>query len=97
MAILVIWWKQSVPGDLGRRPARTGPQTLWGLGGGCLVPIGSLTKVEGHSLTLRAMVLNPAGTRRVVDTHRGPIDQPVNVGAELAARLLSAGARELLD
>jgi hydroxymethylbilane synthase len=70
---------------------------LWGLGGGCLVPIGSLTKVEGHSLTLRGAVLNPAGSRRVVDTLRGPTDQPLNVGAELAARLLSAGARELLD
>ena len=70
---------------------------LWGLGGGCLVPIGSLTRVEGHSMTLRGAVLNPQGTRRVVDTHRGPTDQPLNVGAELAARLLSAGARELLD
>jgi hydroxymethylbilane synthase len=70
---------------------------LWGLGGGCLVPIGSLTKVEGHSMTLRGAVLNPQGTRRVVDTLRGLTDQPLNVGAELAARLLSAGARELLD
>lgn len=70
---------------------------LWGLGGGCLVPIGSLTKVDGHAMTLRGAVLNPAGSRRVVDTLRGPTDQPLNVGAELAARLLSAGARELLD
>jgi hydroxymethylbilane synthase len=70
---------------------------LWGLGGGCLVPIGSLTKVEGHSLTLRGAVLSPDGKRRVVDTHRGPTDKPLNVGAELAARLLSAGARELLQ
>lgn len=70
---------------------------LWGLGGGCLVPIGSLTKVEGHALTLRGAVLNPDGSRRVVDTLRGSTDQPLNVGAELAARLLSAGARELLD
>jgi hydroxymethylbilane synthase len=70
---------------------------LWGLGGGCLVPIGALTKVEGHLLTLRGTVLNPDGSRRVVDTHRGLVDKPLNVGAELAARLLSAGARELLE
>ena len=63
----------------------------------CLVPIGSMTKVEGHSLTLRGTVLSPDGSRRIVDTHRGPVDQPLNVGAELAARLLSAGARELLE
>jgi hydroxymethylbilane synthase len=70
---------------------------LWGLGGGCLVPIGSLTKVDGHLLTLRGTVLSPDGSRRVVDTHRGAVDKPLNIGAELAARLLSAGARELLE
>jgi hydroxymethylbilane synthase len=70
---------------------------LWGLGGGCLVPIGALTRVEGHMLTLRGAVLSPDGKRRVVDTHRGPVGEPLNVGSELAARLLSAGARELLD
>ncbi|HEX3152086.1 MAG TPA: hydroxymethylbilane synthase [Gemmataceae bacterium] len=70
---------------------------LWGLGGGCLVPIGSSTKVEDHLLTLRGAVLAPDGSRRIVDTHHGPTDQPLNVGAELAARLLSAGARELLN
>jgi hydroxymethylbilane synthase len=69
---------------------------LWGLGGGCLVPIGALTKVEGHLMTVRGVVLSPDGTRKVVDTHRGPVDQPLNVGSELAAKLLSAGARELL-
>jgi hydroxymethylbilane synthase len=70
---------------------------LWGLGGGCLVPVGAYTKVEGHLLTIRGAVLSPDGTRKVVDTHRGPTEQPLNVGAELAARLLSAGARELLN
>ena len=43
---------------------------LWGLGGGCLVPIGSRTTVEGHWLTLRGVVLSPDGTRKIVDTHR---------------------------
>jgi hydroxymethylbilane synthase len=70
---------------------------LWGLGGGCLVPIGARTTVEGHVMTLRGAVLSPDGTRKVVDTHRGPAAEPLNVGTELAARLLSAGARELLD
>ena len=69
---------------------------LWGLGGGCLVPIGALTSIEGHMLTLRGVVLSPDGSRKIVDTHYGPIEQPLNVGAELAARLLTAGARELL-
>src|SRR5262245_36638527 len=70
---------------------------LWGLGGGCLVPIGVRTTIEGDFLTLRGAVLSPDGSRKVVDTHRGPTDQPLNVGAELAGRLLTAGARELLE
>jgi len=70
---------------------------LWALGGGCLVPIGALSKVEGNALTLRGTVLSPDGTRKIVDTHRGTIDEPMNIGGELAARLLSAGARELLS
>jgi hydroxymethylbilane synthase len=69
---------------------------LWGLGGGCLVPIGARTVVEGDVLTLRGAVLSPDGTRRIVDTLRGPTGEPLNVGQELAGRLLSAGARELL-
>ena len=69
---------------------------LWALGGGCLVPIEALTTVEGRWLTLRGVVLSPDGSRKVVDTHRGPTDQPLNVGSELAARLLTAGARDLL-
>ena len=70
---------------------------LWALGGGCLVPIGVLSTIEGHFLTLRGAVLSPDGSRKVVDTLRGLIDQPLNVGSELAARLLTAGARELLE
>src|SRR5262249_47812627 len=70
---------------------------LWGLGGGCLVPIGALSTIEGDFLTLRGAVLSAGGSRKVVDTHRGPMDQPLNVGSELAARLLTAGARELLE
>jgi hydroxymethylbilane synthase len=61
------------------------------------VPIGALSTVEGDFLTLRGVVLSPDGSRKVVDTHRGPIEQPLNVGSELAARLLTAGARELLQ
>ena len=69
---------------------------LYALGGGCLVPIGTYTRIEADVLTLRGTVLSPDGTRRIVDTHRGPSDKPLGIGNELAAQLLMAGARELL-
>jgi hydroxymethylbilane synthase len=69
---------------------------LYALGGGCLVPIGSTSKVEDGVLTVRGAVLSPDGRRRVVATHSGLASTPLAVGQELAAMLLSEGAAELL-
>jgi hydroxymethylbilane synthase len=69
---------------------------LYALGGGCLVPIGTTSKVADGVLTVRGAVLSPDGRRRVVATHVGPADTPLAVGQELAAMLLDEGAAELL-
>jgi hydroxymethylbilane synthase len=69
---------------------------LYALGGGCLVPIGTTSKVADGILTIRGAVLSPDGRRRVVATHTGPADTPLAVGQELAAMLLAEGAAELL-
>ena len=70
---------------------------LYALGGGCLVPIGTTSKVLDGLLTVRGAVLSPDGTRRIVATHTGPADAPLAVGQELAAMLLAEGAAELLQ
>jgi hydroxymethylbilane synthase len=70
---------------------------LFALGGGCLVPIGTTSKVVDGVLTLRGAVLSVDGRRRVVATHTGPADYPLAVGQELAAMLLAEGAGELLE
>lgn len=70
---------------------------LYALGGGCLVPIGSTSKVLDGVLTVRGAVLSPDGRRRVVATHTGPVSAPLATGQELAAMLLSEGAGELLE
>ena len=69
---------------------------LYALGGGCLVPIGTTSKLADGILTIRGAVLSPDGRRRVVATHTGPADTPLAVGQELAAMLLAEGAAELL-
>ena len=69
---------------------------LYALGGGCLVPIGGTVTLEHSEITLKAAVYSLDGSRRIFDSYRGPIVKPLNIGVELAARLLSAGARELL-
>lgn len=70
---------------------------LWTLGGGCLVPIGSTAKVEHSEITLKGAVYSLDGSRKIVATACGAKDKPLNLGAELAATLLSSGARELLN
>jgi hydroxymethylbilane synthase len=70
---------------------------LYALGGGCLVPIGTTSKVEDGVLTVRGAVLSPDGRRRVVATHTGPAETPLAVGQELAAMLLAEGAGEILS
>jgi hydroxymethylbilane synthase len=69
---------------------------LYALGGGCLVPIGTTSKVEDGVLMVRGAVLSPDGRRRVVATHAGPAQTPLAVGQELAAMLLAEGAGEIL-
>lgn len=69
---------------------------LAALGGGCLVPIGAVTRLADGVLTIRGAVLSADGRRRVVATHQGPAHSPLALGQELAATLLAEGADELL-
>lgn len=69
---------------------------LYALGGGCLVPIGTTSKIADGVLTLRGAVLSPDGRRRIVATHTGPAETPLAVGQELAAMLFAEGAAEIL-
>jgi hydroxymethylbilane synthase len=70
---------------------------LFALGGGCQVPLGALATVAGDTLTLRAAVVDGAGRRRVEGTVQGSAGDAEALGRQLAASLLSQGARELLS
>jgi hydroxymethylbilane synthase len=69
---------------------------LRGLGGGCQVPIGAVTKITADVLTLRGVVLPPDGSQRVEAEIAGPMEQAESLGQELADRLRARGAGELL-
>ena len=70
---------------------------LRGLGGGCLLPIGAGSQVEGERLLLRGVVLSPDGKQRIAAEHSGPAADAETVGQQLAQTMLAAGARELLS
>jgi hydroxymethylbilane synthase len=70
---------------------------LHALGGGCLVPIGAVTTIDGDLLTVRGAVLAPDGKSRIEGTVSGLLKDTESVGRQLASFLLERGAREILQ
>lgn len=67
------------------------------LEGGCQVPIGVNTEINGDELTLTGIVASIDGTKRVQDIVCGSIYEPEQIGSELAQRLRQQGAQDILD
>jgi hydroxymethylbilane synthase len=70
---------------------------LRGLGGGCLLPLGVVSRVEGDRLLLRAAVLSPDGKQRIAAEHNGAAAEAEAVGQQLAQTMLASGAGALLS
>jgi hydroxymethylbilane synthase len=67
------------------------------LGGSCQSPIAAFAELDSGRLTLRGLVAEPDGSRIIRDTIAGPIAEAEALGDRLAERVLTAGARELLE
>jgi hydroxymethylbilane synthase len=67
------------------------------LEGGCQVPIGVNTVLDGESLTLTGIVASLDGQKVVKDTITGPAAEAERLGTELAKSLRQQGAQEILD
>ena len=67
------------------------------LEGGCQVPIGVNTNLEGDTLTLTGIVASVDGQKVVKDVVTGEASNAENLGIELAERLRQQGAQEILD
>ena len=69
---------------------------LRGLGGGCQVPIGAVTKITQGVLAMRGVVLPPDGSQRVEAEIAGPMEQAESLGRALSDQLRAHGAEEML-
>jgi hydroxymethylbilane synthase len=63
----------------------------------CASPLGAHARIEGATIAIEAFVGLPDGSEWLRDRVEGSAEEPALAGAELAQRLLGAGARELLD
>jgi hydroxymethylbilane synthase len=67
------------------------------LEGGCQVPIGVNTFIEGDQLTLTGIVASLDGQQLITDTVTGTPSEAESLGNELAKRLRDQGAQAILD
>ena len=81
---------------LTRQAALAERALLRGLGGGCLLPIGAISHIDGDHLLLRGVVLSPDGKHRIAAEHHGSAADAEAVGQQLAEMMLASGARRLL-
>jgi hydroxymethylbilane synthase len=67
------------------------------LEGGCQVPIGVNTEINGNELTLTGIVASVDGTKFVKDSVTGIASDAEKLGTQLAELLRSQGAQPILD
>ncbi|WP_394213090.1 hydroxymethylbilane synthase [Enterovibrio calviensis] len=67
------------------------------LQGGCQVPIGSYSEIQGDQIYLRALVGEPDGSEIIRGEVTGPLEKAEELGTGLAERLLAEGARPILE
>jgi hydroxymethylbilane synthase len=63
----------------------------------CDTPVGALAELDGQTLRLSAYAGLADGSRWVRDHHEGPAAEPSALGAQVAERMMAAGAGEILD
>ena len=67
------------------------------LEGGCQVPIAAHGKIDKNIFTLSGLVAAVDGKILIKETLQGPEHSPENTGIELAERLISRGAKTIID
>jgi hydroxymethylbilane synthase len=67
------------------------------LEGGCQAPIAGHAEIKNGTLRLRGLVAEPDGSLMVTEDLDGPTANAEEIGTTVAKRLLTAGAKDILD
>jgi hydroxymethylbilane synthase len=70
---------------------------LRALGGGCLLPIAALGRMEGDQLSLEGLVAEPQGTSIIRDKVKDSTRSAEELGEKLAQIILEKGGKKLLE
>lgn len=87
--------------ELDHSPTRTAVTAerglLLALGGSCQIPVAGKARLHDDRLTLKGLVASLDGSRVICEELTGNADRAEELGLELGRKLLSMGAREILD
>jgi hydroxymethylbilane synthase len=67
------------------------------LQGGCQVPVGCYSEINGNEITLTGFVASVDGTNYLKESKSGTIDNSVILGSELANTLIELGGDKILE
>jgi hydroxymethylbilane synthase len=67
------------------------------LEGGCSIPVYALAVVDGEKLRMRGGIVSLDGSHRIVHEVMGSCDEAVELGQQLAHKVLKSGGREILS
>lgn len=70
---------------------------LFGLDGGCQVPIAGQARLVGDNLELCGIVCETNGQQRILRRRTAPVEQRTQLGRMLAKEVLAAGGKAILD
>ena len=65
--------------------------------GGCQVPVGCFTKIDGNSISITGFVASVDGSEYLTDTETGFIGDAKATGIKLAGKLIAKGASRILS
>ncbi len=65
--------------------------------GGCSIPLGVYSEINGGNISIYAMISDLEGDKHIKRSITAPLDQALTAGEQLAQELLAAGGQEILD
>ncbi len=67
------------------------------LEGGCQIPVGSHSEIEGNTFTITGFISNLDGSVFIKDSASGPVEDAHTIANKLAEKLLNDGGKTVLD
>lgn len=77
--------------------ARAERAFLQEMNGGCQLPLGCYTHIQKNNIEMRAIILSVDGTKKLVFSDSGTIEQAEEVALRLAHTFYKAGAQDILN